>query len=289
MPDILTRYSSGIESALECSLPPSEEPYADVIEAMRYSLLAGGKRIRPALVLEFCRICGGNPESAMPFACAVEMIHTYSLIHDDLPCMDDDDLRRGRPSCHRRFGEAVALIAADALQAEAFRCLTSADLPPERIVTAVRILAELSGKSGMVGGQMMDISSENSTLSDGELLQMYDLKTSCLLSAACQLGCIAAGRFDFCSAASEFARNLGLAFQIQDDILDETGDIATLGKDTGNDAKNGKATYVARYGVTHAKEIVSKYSAAAKSALDVFNGKQADLLQLTDLLMQRDR
>ena len=288
MSDLLARYAHVIERALDDALPVTEVAYAPVVAAARYSLLAGGKRIRPALVLEFCRLCGGEPAAALPFACAVEMIHTYSLIHDDLPCMDDDDLRRGRPSCHRAHGEGVALIAGDGLQAEAYRCLASADLPADRIVRAVRVLAEYSGTHGMVGGQMMDISSEKLPLTDQELLSMYSLKTSCLLSAACQLGCIAAGRFDRCDAADAFAVNLGLAFQIRDDVLDVTGDRQVLGKDIGNDSKNGKDTFAARNGLPAANEAIARYSQAAKDALADFGDEAKDLRDLTDYLIQRD-
>lgn len=289
MADLLSRYADRIEAALDAALPECAAAYAPVVAAERYSLLAGGKRLRPALVLEFCRICGGEPEAALPFACAVEMVHTYSLIHDDLPCMDDDDLRRGRPSCHIAHGESVALIAGDALQAEAFHTLAGADLPPDRVVRAVEVLAKLSGTHGMVGGQMMDISSETSPLSDADQTTMYALKTSCLLSAACQLGCIAAGRLDRCEAANAFAVNLGLAFQIRDDVLDVTGDRAVLGKDVGNDCKNGKDTFVARYGLRKAEEAVTAYSQAAKDALAAFGDDADDLRELTDYLIQRDR
>ena len=289
MADLLTRYADRIEAALDAALPATDAPYAPVVEAMRYSLLSGGKRVRPALVLEFCRICGGATESALPFACAIEMMHTSSLIHDDLPCMDDDNYRRGRPSCHIAHGEDVALIAGDALMMDAFRLLAAADLSADRISAAVRLLSEMSGKDGLVGGQMMDLASESEPLSDEDQLMMYALKTSYLLSAACQLRCIAAGRLDRCNGAHVFAFNVGLAFQIRDDILDVTGDSAVLGKDTGNDNKNGKNTLIARYGIQKAEEMVAAYSLAAKDALAVFGDDAADLKELTDFLMQRDR
>ena len=289
MADLLTRYHDWIERYLDGVLYDVDQPYAGLLDAMKYSLMAGGKRIRPVLVLEFCRLCGGDPDKAMPFAAAIEMVHTMSLIHDDLPCMDNDDFRRGRPSCHKAHGEDVALIAGDALLTEAFYRISQADLPPERIALAVERLAVESGALGMVGGQMIDISKDKSELSDEDMLQMYALKTSCLLSAACQLGCIAAGRFDACKNAADFAYNLGLAFQIRDDILDEIGDSARLGKPTGSDQKNGKETFLARVGMAKAEELVCSYSDAAKKALALFGEDAADLLELTDKLMQRDR
>ena len=289
MAELLEQYTSMIETALERAIPNGDSRFKRVLDAMRYSLLAGGKRIRPKLVLTFCELCGGDAEKAIPFACAIEMIHTYSLIHDDLPCMDDDDWRRGRPSCHKAYGEDVALLAGDALQSEAFRVLASADLPSDRVQAAVSTLATLCGSIGMVGGQMIDIDAVRQPLSESELLQMYSLKTSCLLKASCCLGCIAAGRLDLCESASAYGEALGLAFQIRDDVLDVIGEAEKLGKPIGSDEKNGKPTLVALIGVDRANELVQRYSEEAKKALVPFESKAVDLLNFTDTLMKRDR
>lgn len=289
MAELLDRYTDVIEKALREALPSVDTRYRPLIEAMRYSLLAGGKRIRPALVLAFCEMCGGDVQKAIPFACGIEMIHTYSLIHDDLPCMDNDDFRRGRLSCHKQFGEDVALLAGDALQSEAFRQMASAELPPDRVQAAVRLLADYCGAFGMAGGQMMDLDAVREPLAEDELIQMYSLKTSCLLKAACCLGCVAAGRFDLSDPAAAYGEALGLAFQIQDDILDVIGDEDKIGKPVGSDAQNGKPTLVAQIGLERAKEQVARYTEEAKRALAAFEMKAGELLDFTDTLMKRDR
>ena len=222
--------------------------YARLQEAMRCSLLAGGKRIRPVLVLEACRICGGEVEKALPFACAVEMIHTYSLIHDDLPAMDNDDLRRGRPTNHKEFGEAAAILAGDALLTEAFFALSQAELPPDRIVQAVACLSAQAGHLGMVGGQALDMEEKKRTVP--ELEQLQSLKTGALLQAAAELGCIAAGGTAGQRAqVRAYAQALGQAFQIRDDMLDVTSSEEELGKPVGSDQVNGKSTFVTALGL----------------------------------------
>ncbi len=288
MTELLNRYSAQVERALEKYVNAVGTPYDKLIEAMRYSLMAGGKRIRPTLVLEFCRICGGDTEKALPFACAVEMIHTYSLIHDDLPCMDDDDLRRGRPSCHKVYGEDVALIAADALQSLAFETVANAELPADRIACAVGSLASLSGMHGMVGGQMMDISLNGKSTMAEDILKVYSLKTSALLKTACEMGCFAAGKPEYIEAADIFAENLGLAFQIRDDILDVIGEQSLIGKAVGSDDKNDKSTIVALLGLEKASQMVSEFSNKACKALDCFGEDASDLLELTKYLVMRD-
>ena len=288
MTELLNRYSAQVEQALEDCVSAVGTKYDELIEAMRYSLMAGGKRLRPLLVLEFCRVCGGDAIKALPFACAVEMIHTYSLIHDDLPCMDDDDLRRGRPSCHKVYGEDVALLAGDALQSLAFETVAKADLPADRIVSAVGSLSSFCGMHGMVGGQMMDISHDGNKPSVEEIIKVYSLKTSALLKTACEMGCFAAGMPEYRLAADEFAENLGLAFQIRDDILDVIGDQSLIGKAVGSDDKNDKSTVVARLGLEKANQMVSDYSNKACAALACFGEEAADLIELTKYLVMRD-
>ena len=260
-----------------------------MLEAMEYSASAGGKRIRPLLVLEFCSLCGGRWEDALPFAAAIEMVHTYSLIHDDLPCMDDDDLRRGRPSCHVQFGEATALLAGDGLLTDAFETLTGAELPAERIVRAVQILSGHSGVRGMIGGQELDLENEGKPeLPLSVLTKTDEKKTADLLIAACQLGVAAAGgtKEDF-AAAEKYGYALGIAFQIVDDILDVTSTPEAFGKPIGSDAENGKPTYASMLGLSGAKEEAEKYTARALEALAHFPGNEA-LILLTQSLLGRN-
>ena len=275
-----------IESALKEAAAVPDMPYKQTAEAMAYSLEAGGKRLRPMLALEFCRLAGGEPEKAMPFACAVEMIHTYSLIHDDLPCMDNDDLRRGKPSCHKAFGEATALLAGDALLTKAFEMLSKAELPPERIVKAAAILSRCAGIDGMIGGQAVDLLNE-AQAPDFDILELTcRLKTAALLQAACLLGTAAAGNDQMTDKAREYGLNLGLAFQIVDDILDVTGDSALLGKPVGSDAENGKTTFVTLCGLEKARELAEKYSRGAVEVLAQIPGSE-DLSRLTEQLLLR--
>lgn len=275
-----------IESALKEAAAVPDMPYKQTAEAMAYSLEAGGKRLRPMLALEFCRLAGGEPEKAMPFACAVEMIHTYSLIHDDLPCMDNDDMRRGKPSCHKAFGEATALLAGDALLTKAFEMLSKAELPPERIVKAAAILSRCAGIDGMIGGQAVDLLNE-AQAPDFDILELTcRLKTAALLQAACLLGTAAAGNDQMADKAREYGLNLGLAFQIVDDILDVTGDSALLGKPVGSDAENGKTTFVTLCGLEKARELAEKYSRGAVEVLAQIPGSE-DLSRLTEQLLLR--
>ena len=248
-----------------------DERYADLQEAMEYSLLAGGKRLRPVLVLECCRLCGGEVDKAMPFAAAVEMIHTYSLIHDDLPAMDNDDMRRGRPTNHVVYGEATAILAGDALLTAAFEQLAKAQLPAERIVQAVACLSRCAGAPGMVGGQVLDMAGEGHSLTIGELEQLQSLKTGALISAAAQLGCIAAG-----GSASQresittYARALGRAFQVRDDMLDEISTQEELGKPIGSDRANEKSTFLTALGLERCKALVEELTQTAVHALADF-------------------
>ena len=208
--DVMEGYQKTVETYLQ-TLFAEDAPQKQLFDAMRYSLLAGGKRIRPILVLEFCRICGGDAEKAMPFAAAIEMVHTYSLIHDDLPCMDNDDYRRGRLTNHKVFGEANAVLAGDALLTAAFGQLARAELPAERIGKAVALLSQRAGECGMVGGQVLDLAGEQLVLTEEEIYNLHRLKTGALISAACQLGVIAAGGTqEQLDAADRYAEALGL-------------------------------------------------------------------------------
>ena len=227
----------------------NDQPQKLLFDAMQYSLMAGGKRIRPILAFEFCRVCGRDWKNAAPFAAAIEMIHTYSLIHDDLPCMDNDDYRRGRLTNHKVYGEGMAVLAGDALLTDAFGIAASAQLPnPGDMATAIGVLSECAGSLGMVGGQVLDIMSEERELTEQEVLDIQNRKTGCLISAACALGVIAGGgsekQYD---AACQFAAGLGLAFQIRDDMLDVIGTQEELGKATGVDTQ--KNTFVKLYGL----------------------------------------
>lgn len=268
----------------------SENMASTVLDAMKYSVSNGGKRIRPILAIEFAKACGGNVNAALDFGCAVEMIHTYSLIHDDLPCMDNDDMRRGKPSCHIAFGEDNALLAGDALLTEAFTTLSTVkDVQAENIVRAVTFLSSFAGINGMVGGQVLDLQFEECEPTIDEILKMYSLKTCGLIKAACALGCLASNNCDEnkIAASIEYAENLGIAFQIQDDILDIEGDAIILGKPIGSDAKNDKSTAVKYFGLEKSKELVKEYTDKAISALDTFENNTETLKQLAFMLVDR--
>lgn len=264
----------------------ADQPQKPLYQAMAYSLLAGGKRLRPVFVFEFCRLCGGAWEAAAPFAAAVEMIHTYSLIHDDLPCMDNDEYRRGRLTNHEVFGEAMALLAGDALLTDAFQVAATAQLPkPEQMATAIGILAECSGSSGMVGGQVLDIMSQQRQLTEQEVLDIQSRKTGGLIRAACALGVLAGGGSQAqLDAACQFADGIGLAFQIRDDMLDVIGTQEELGKATGVDTE--KNTFVRLYGLDRCEELVQHYTDYALEGLDLFADTQY-IRQLAQSLTQR--
>lgn len=269
--NILNNDISIVEDRLIKLLPECANGQDEVIKAMKYSLSNGGKRLRPVLCLEFARACGADRFDALDFACAVEYIHTYSLIHDDLPCMDDDDMRRGKPSCHKEFGEATALLAGDALLTHAFQILAGAELDDKKIALACGLLAQNAGVQGMVGGQVIDLKYESETPDLQQLLSVHRLKTGALISAACLLGCIAAGADDEkIAAASAFAYDLGVAFQIKDDILDVVGSTEALGKPVGSDAENNKTTYVTVRGMENAQKDVEMLTSAAVSRLSAF-------------------
>lgn len=259
----------------------------DVAEAMWYSLSAGGKRIRPVLVMEFCRVCGGDTKNAEAAACAIEMIHTFSLIHDDLPCMDNDDYRRGKPSCHKAYGEATALLAGDALENLAFGIIADAVIPDSVKVRLVQTLAKAVGVNGMIGGQVIDTEYEGKNIPEEMLLRMYSMKTSALLKAACLMGCICAeADEEKMTAAIKYAENLGLAFQIIDDILDITGNEQQLGKPIGSDAANGKITYASLNGLGKSNSYAAKLTENALDSLSAFENTEF-LKELTLYLLKR--
>ena len=274
--DLLSKaYRDYIEEYLESIYAEFKDlPQKQLFEAMEYSLLAGGKRLRPIFVFDFCRMCGGDWHEAAPFAAAIEMIHTYSLIHDDLPSMDNDDFRRGRPTNHKVYGEAMAILAGDALLTDAFMMAARAELPnPADMATAIALIAECAGSMGMVGGQVLDIQAENRECTVQEVLDIQNRKTGRLISAACALGAIAGGadeeRFD---AACKFAAGLGLAFQIRDDMLDVIGTQEEMGKGVGTDET--KNTFVRIYGLPKCEELVQTYTNYALDALEVFENNQ---------------
>ncbi len=279
-------YIEKIEKALMNCIPELSSETAEISDMLRYSLEGGGKRVRPLLCLEFCAAAGGDPDKALNFACAVEFIHTYSLIHDDLPCMDNDDFRRGKPASHKKFGEANALLAGDALLTHAFYLISKAvsenDVDAENAVRAVKELSTLAGMKGMIGGQFIDLKYENTPATLPVLVEMDTLKTAALIESACALGLIAAGADDTeISYARDFARELGLAFQIKDDILE-----AEEGGNT-SDIKNGKVTYVSLFGIEKAKELAAIHTKNALDALNHFGSSADEIRSIAQSLLSR--
>ena len=281
-------YKAMIEPVLGAYFPANRGfPFDGLLSAMDYSLMAGGKRIRPVLVLELCRVCGGDVSAALPVACAVEMLHTYSLIHDDLPCMDNDELRRGKPTCHKVYGECTATLAGDALQAEAFGTIARCALPPERRAGCLELLAGAAGVDGICGGQYMDMVWEGRTLTESELSDLQARKTGSLLSAACAMGAAAAGAGeDKIDLALQYGAYLGAAFQIRDDMLDVLSTVEELGKPIGSDAQEKKTTFMSLYGTEQCQRMVETLTAAAKQVAASL-GDGAFLGQLADTLSGR--
>lgn len=284
-------YVRFIENELEkYSLTGKTGLQDNVAKAMDYSLEAGGKRIRPVLVLAFCNMCGGDYKKAAAPAAAIEMIHTFSLIHDDLPCMDDDDFRRGKPSCHKQFDEATAVLAGDALAIRPFEIIAkSAELSDTAKVRIIAELANSSGAEGMIGGQIIDIENEKRNVVDEENLHtMYLLKTGKLIKTSCVMGCIAAGADDEkIKYAEKYAECLGMAFQVIDDILDVTGNEQLLGKPVGSDAEENKTTFVTIFGIEKAREEAEKYTKQAMDILDKFDNNEF-LKELTEYMLNRN-
>ena len=278
-------YFDEVEGYLQ-GLFTGQQPYDRLQEAMRYSLLAGGKRIRPVLALAFCEALGGERRRALPLACALELVHTYSLIHDDLPCMDDDELRRGQPTCHTVYGEATAVLAGDALQAEAFRLIAEApELNGEQKADAVLELARACGGDGMVAGQLMDV--EQIVTNEEELRLMCGLKTGAMIQAAAVLGCVAAGASgEARDLARTYGRHIGLAFQIRDDMLDVTAATAELGKPVGSDRNEGKRTFVDMLGLDSCAAAVAEETRLAKEAVAGMDSS-GFLTRLADTLADR--
>ena len=289
--DFYTRYAAyqaAIEQYLE-GLFSTDKPYGRLQEAMRYSLLGGGKRIRPVLTLELARLGGIDWHLALPYACALELVHTYSLIHDDLPCMDDDDFRRGKPTNHKVFGQANAVLAGDALLTTAFAVLAEASLPAERVQRGIAALANAAGPNGMVGGQVLDLLGEGNSLQEEEILAIESLKTGCMIEAAARLGAIAAGSTpEEEAAAAAYARKLGLAFQVRDDILDVMGDEGEFGKPIGSDQANQKSTFVALKGIAACEAWVQELTQEAVAFLAPFSGREF-LCELAHFLARRTK
>ena len=284
----LQSYLDEIEAYLPQCLPAKDGLRDTVVEAMAYACAAGGKRIRPVLTLAFCELCCGKTAPALPFAAAVEMIHSYSLIHDDVPCMDDSPLRRGKPSVHVAFGEDMALLAGDALLGRAFEVMLRADADPRRVIAAARVLADEAGIGGMVGGQVIDLQSEGKTISLSVLEQLQQGKTAALMIAACRMGAIIGGGSpEQVEAAARFGEQVGLGFQIVDDILDTTVTAKELGKPVGNDAAHEKSTYVSLLGLDKARALATERTEAAVEALSVFGEAADDLRRLAQALLVR--
>ena len=284
-------YISIINSQLDSFIPDCTYGEPVVGDAMKYSLGIGGKRIRPVLLLEFCRVCGGDVEKAIPFAAALEMIHTYSLIHDDLPCMDNDDMRRGQPSCHIRYGEEYALLAGDGLLTRAFGVIAQSTLAKENpacAIEAVSVLSDLAGVEGMIGGQTVDLKNEGKKASIETLEVMDRLKTGALIVCAAKLGCLAAGADERkIAAAVTFCEKIGHAFQIVDDILDVVGDEKELGKPIGSDGESDKSTYVSLLGLEKSRQYADELTAEAIDALEIFGEDATFLKEIAEMLVKR--
>lgn len=281
-------YKKYVDAMLSEYFKPSGLSYDGLLESMHYSLTAGGKRIRPMLVLEFCRISGGNIEKTLPVACAIEMLHTYSLIHDDLPCMDNDALRRGKPTNHVVYGECTATLAGDALQAEAFGTIARSQLPAEARVTCVEILADAVGSDGMCAGQYLDMVGEHKLLSEDELNDINSRKTGSLLTAACRMGVAAAGGNEaMLDAAAQYGACVGAAFQIRDDILDVISTSEELGKPIGSDAQEHKNTYMTLLGEYKCMQMIEKLTDQAKNAIAGTFKDTKFLCELADSMVTR--
>lgn len=281
-------YKKYVDAKLSEYFKPSGLSYDGLLESMHYSLTAGGKRIRPMLVLEFCRISGGNIEKTLPVACAIEMLHTYSLIHDDLPCMDNDALRRGKPTNHVVYGECTATLAGDALQAEAFGTIARSQLPAEARVTCVEILADAVGSDGMCAGQYLDMVGEHKLLSEDELNDINSRKTGSLLTAACRMGVAAAGGNEaMLEAAAQYGACVGAAFQIRDDILDVISTSEELGKPIGSDAQEHKNTYMTLLGEYKCMQMIEKLTDQAKNAIAGTFEDTKFLCELADSMVTR--
>lgn len=289
----LDSYVNIINKTLDCYITVKDSPEKTIYEAMRYSLMAGGKRLRPVLALAVCEMLGGDIDDVIPFACAVEMIHTYSLIHDDLPAMDNDDYRRGRLTNHKVFGEAMAILAGDALLNYAYELMLDFTYKNNQNlmgkIKAMSVIAKMSGVSGMIGGQVVDLESEGKNITPELLKYMHGCKTGALIKAPV----LAAAAI--CNASKNdtdmlelFAQNIGLAFQIKDDILDVEGNMGILGKKTGSDAINNKSTFVSLYGLEDSKKMLVEITEQAVQCMDAFGERGIFLKNLADYLLKRE-
>ena len=284
----LAKKASEFSPYFENAVFNKDPDYSRVGDAMLYSLGIGGKRIRPILMVEFYNLCGGKSKGIYNFAVALEMIHTYSLIHDDLPCMDNDDFRRGKPSCHKAFDEATAVLAGDGLLTEAFAFAAKAEnIDDSAKLSAISVLAECAGVNGMIGGQIIDLLNEGQEISREKLLKLYEMKTGALIVAAAKIGCILANKTEKISLAETYAKNIGLAFQIVDDILDVTGDEASLGKPLHSDEKNNKTTFLSFCGIEESKKTVADLTRQAKECIDKIASNGEFLKQMADYLAIR--
>ena len=278
----MTNYTELINQKLKEVFPSGQYREQNLLDSMAYSLSLPGKRVRPMLTLSFCALCSGEVEAALPFACAVEMVHTFSLIHDDLPCMDNDDYRRGQLSNHKVYGEDIALLAGDALMMKAYEVMLSPEsvsrVGAENACRAAYVLSEKSGATGMAGGQVIDLESEGKRVGIDILREMDEKKTAALIEAACMMGCIAAcADEEQIKAAERYAYNIGVAFQIIDDILDVTSTTEELGKAVGSDELNDKSTYVSLLGIEKCRKLADEYTQAAVEALSAFDGDTSAL------------
>ncbi|MDR2569804.1 MAG: polyprenyl synthetase family protein [Oscillospiraceae bacterium] len=277
-----------VDNRLHELLAEAGPNYATLVESMRYSLLAGGKRVRAILCIKFCQAAGGRAEDAISAACAIEMLHTYTLIHDDLPSMDGDDLRRGKPSNHVEYGEFTATLAGDALQAAAFETLANSALPPESVVEMVKILAHAAGPHGICAGQYLDLSGEGWHLTIDELLELYSMKTAALISAAARLGVIAGnGTQQQVDAAHSYAQAIGLAFQVRDDVLDCIATTEELGKPMGSDIESEKSTFVSLLGVETCEKMINRETGNAIASISGKFENTEFLTWLAQILAQR--
>jgi len=290
LPGYLAERCAWIDAALEAALPAETVLPASLHRAMRYSIFAGGKRLRPVLLLAACEAVGGDPRAALPAACAVEMVHTYSLVHDDLPAMDDDDFRRGRPTSHRVFGEATAILAGDGLLTQAFIQLSNGDYPPELAVKLVGILAHAIGSQGMVGGQVADMEAEGREVELPLVEYIHAHKTGALLLACVQLGALVGGADEEAlRALTRYGEAAGLAFQIADDILDVTGTLEEIGKDAGSDQARNKATFPAVLGVEAARRRAGELQQLALDAIRPLGERARPLAAIADYIVDRTR
>ena len=288
----LNEYCSVINSNLSILVPEIETSQKKIYEAMRYSLLIGGKRVRPVLTIAICEMFGGDIDEIIPFACAIEMIHTYSLIHDDLPAMDNDDYRRGVATNHKVFGQGMAVLAGDALLNKAFEVMLSElknNSNIDKKIKAIQLISNAAGTEGMIGGQVIDIESEGKTINYETLKRMHSLKTGALIHASASVGAlIAEARQEDIKKIDDYALNLGLAFQIKDDILSEIGDKEKLGKNTGNDRERNKSTYVTILGLNKSKVLLNEVTDSAIGALKDFGPKAEFLVELANYLLDRE-